>query len=1688
MPLGVVWLRRISVVLLLILILAGGAYFRLIGRNWDENQHQHPDERFLTMVETSLQPVRSLGEYFDTAKSTLNPHNRGHGFFVYGTLPIFIVRYVGEMVDQVGYDEFTQLGRALSALFDLGAVLILFFIARRLFDDRVALLATALAAGTVLLIQHSHFFVVDTFANFFVVASFYFIVGISQEEGFSLPNYALAGLFFGMAVASKINVWTMGAVIALAGAVYMLRVVRSTEEEWRRVLALQEVIVGVVLAAIVSVVAFRVFQPYAFQGSGFLTTKLNPAWLSNMSEVQRLVNGDIDYPPGHQWTDHWPYWFPWVNMVVWGMGLPLGLTAWAGWLLALFQGVRRRVQGLWLVLSYLGILVVTTLAWIPLGSKAAYASLGLTGLWVLGWLAVADREWEKVILPAAWVALTFAYQGGQFVKALRYLLQIYPFLILLGAWFLVWLWDRSVQRSRGAGEQGGKLFASIPPLLVALLILAVLSGTTAYAYGFTRIYTRPYTRVAATRWIYDNVPAGATVYYQTADGSRLQTQVGIPYGYTYSTDGVPNVTGFTVRESGTATAVSMNFLADPSHDPEPEAFEVIISTEAGMSNPLARAIFEAHLEDTTVTRGGRYEVTFPPVPLEAGRQYYLITRVLSGAPVQSFGSHVANEHWDDAIPLRMEGRDGFGMYKGIELQMYAEDEPRKLDDLIQWLNDADYIFLTSNRLYGSIPRLPMRYPMTTRYYSLLFSEQLGFKRIKTFESYPALGPLTLPDQETAADAMHAAGIQDVSALVAAGERPSGWFPRAEEAFSVYDHPRVVIFQKTEDFSPEKVRELLGDVEWDQIRRLWPRDATREAWLNRLRRIPVAGGMLAAALAGGEARAKPQAAAATVPDLMLSPEDQRIQQAGGTWSQMFPRDSMVNRNRLVALIVWLLTVEVLGLIAFPVAFIVFRNLGDRGFILSKTLGLLLVAYGSWLLASLRWLPYTRLTIALVGLGLAVVSGLIAWSRRLAMADFLRERRRLLLITEGLFFAFFFAFLLVRWGNPDLWHPVTGGEKPMDFAYLNAVMKSTYFPPYDPWFAGGYINYYYFGFVIVGSLIKLTAILPNVAYNLTIPLLFALTAMGGFAVVYNLTENTEQRTQNGFFVLGSLFYSLLGALFVAVIGNLGEAQLILRGLSDISGLQLRSTIPGLEGLVKGLVGLSKVILDGQALPFRIEWWYWNPTRVIPDTINEFPFFTFLYADLHAHMIALPLTLLALGLAVNALRLWRNREPAGSVTIAASWLVLALAIGVLRPTNTWDYPTYLVVAIAAFAVREYLRRGQIDLRMLWATGWRAVALVVLSALLFQPYAAHYFTAYTTAELWRGARSALGDYLTIHGFFLFVVVTFLLLELWRWVEKRDWRLESRDWSLVIGALVMAGLFALLKLPVLALAFPLTVLGLALLLRCEVSPERAFLPFMIALALALTMVVEVVVLKGDIGRMNTVFKFYLQVWVLLAVASAAGLAWIAQVLKSGPEDLRRLWWGVFAVLLAACLLYPVFATRAKVNDRFVREIGPTLDGMAYMSRAVYHDGGDSARGIAPAAYELRYDRDAIAWLRDHVEGSPVILEGHAVEYRWGSRYAIYTGLPAVIGWSWHQRQQRSVYREPRVEQRIADVRAIYDTTDINQAIDLLRKYNVRYIIVGQMERAYYNPQGLVKFDQMVGGQLELVYENPGVKIYRMWE
>ena len=194
-----VW-RRYGPMAALAIILVAAAALRLAGISWDENTHLHPDERFLTMVEGGLRLPASLGEYFNTETSPLNPHNANFTFFVYGTLPIFLVRYLADWTSQLGYDQVHLVGRAASTLFDLISLVLLYALGKRLYGRTVGLIAALLGAFTVLLIQHAHFFVVDLFASTFVVAGLYLAVR-AQDEG-KLFDYAVFGVCVGAATGS----------------------------------------------------------------------------------------------------------------------------------------------------------------------------------------------------------------------------------------------------------------------------------------------------------------------------------------------------------------------------------------------------------------------------------------------------------------------------------------------------------------------------------------------------------------------------------------------------------------------------------------------------------------------------------------------------------------------------------------------------------------------------------------------------------------------------------------------------------------------------------------------------------------------------------------------------------------------------------------------------------------------------------------------------------------------------------------------------------------------------------------------------------------------------------------------------------------------------------------------------------------------------------------------------------------------------------------------------------------------------------------------------------------------------------------------------------------------------------------------------------------------------------------------
>ena len=613
---GRAWLRTDSAPRwILAALLIVGALLRLTNLNWDQFSHIHPDERFLTMVTSAMHLPTSFGQFFDSSKSPMNPYNIGYDFFVYGTLPLFIVRVVAEIAQKInefapiwesvpgvpimmtGYDGVHLVGRFMSGLFDLGVVWLVFLIGRRLYSTRVGLLSAALYTPAVLALQQSHFYTVDTFATFFAALAFYFAVRVAQgadpvrRSGWGA--YVALGVSLGAALACRINLAPMAAIALLAAGIRAwdeLSAARAVED--RRVLSgwtsnmIQATLFRLILMVALAGITFRILQPYAFGGAGLLSFSLSDGFRSSMRTIGFIIRGEADQPPMHQWANRTPFVFPWTNMVIWGMGLLLGLVAWSGWAVAAFQIVR-------------------------------------------GMTVRPNPEMVKAhLLPVAWVGGMFVYHSMQFSYTMRYYLPIYPMLIMLGAWLLWWLveWAQASEHDRVAA--GGEsrwvrlrtgLQRLITPTVAYALMAAVVIATMLWGWGFLAIYRRPLTRLEASKWIYANVPEGSVV---------------------------------------------------------------------------------------------------------------------------------ANEHWDDGLPFSLDGKISFkpaGAYYGLtqddgsrdgQIENYGEDTPEKREAIYRWLNDADILVISSNRLWGSIPRLPMRFPMTKEYYQLLFDGKLGFEQVAALYVLP----------------------------------------------------------------------------------------------------------------------------------------------------------------------------------------------------------------------------------------------------------------------------------------------------------------------------------------------------------------------------------------------------------------------------------------------------------------------------------------------------------------------------------------------------------------------------------------------------------------------------------------------------------------------------------------------------------------------------------------------------------------------------------------------------------------------------------------------------------------------------------------------------------------------------------------------------------------------------------------
>ena len=413
--------------------------------------------------------------------------------------------------------------------------------------------------------------------------------------------------------------------------------------------------------------------------------------------------------------------------------------------------------------------------------------------------------------------------------------------------------------------------------------------------------------------------------------------------------------------------------------------------------------------------------------------------------------------------------------------------------------------------------------------------------------------------------------------------------------------------------------------------------------------------------------------------------------------------------------WYVVVQAFGLAALPLCLRLFRRLPDRGYGVSKPLGLLLTGWVFWLLTTFGWLHNTAGGI-LVGIAIVAAAGAAVWFRFRQPADEPTNQLpwRTVLAAEAVFTLAFAAWCLVRAHMPRI--QTAGGEKWMEIAFLRAILRSDTFPPHDPWLSGFAISYYYFGYLIVAMVTRLAAVPPAIAFNLGIATLFALTCTGAFSLVYNLIVEGDKGTERqgdvgsqrvsesaqssketgrgrgsgeGVAILGGL----LGPLLVAVMGNLEGLLEVLHA----RGVGMARFWAWLD--IRSIDAAPVPLAQGSWAPTRFFWW-WQASRVLQDytpwgaeqhVIDEFPAFSFILGDMHPHVLALPFVLLALSLALNLyLRVGESTSQRVSAFAIRhlpftiwEFLAYALCLGGLGFLNTWDFPICIFVVVAAYAL---------------------------------------------------------------------------------------------------------------------------------------------------------------------------------------------------------------------------------------------------------------------------------------------------------------------------------------------------------------------------------------------------------------------
>lgn len=696
--------------------------------------------------------------------------------------------------------------------------------------------------------------------------------------------------------------------------------------------------------------------------------------------------------------------------------------------------------------------------------------------------------------------------------------------------------------------------------------------------------------------------------------------------------------------------------------------------------------------------------------------------------------------------------------------------------------------------------------------------------------------------------------------------------------------------------------------------------------------------------------------------------------------------------------WWLTFFGLGIIFFPLTKKFFGNFFDQGYLFSKVLGILLSSYFVWLLASFRILPFGQLTIWIV-LIFGLLINLLLFHKKIRAFSFFSptnpsdSKPFSRTLLIFVFEELMFLAALVFWSFIRGFQPdIQGLEKFMDFGFVNSILRSKYFPPADIWFAGKSINYYYFGHYVTAFLSKLSGIDSAVTYNLMIATLFSFT----FSLTFSLTGN----------LVYFFFLNKFERLKIDLRLKIKNANLVV-----ISGLISALLISLGANLHPAYYNLKMDVLKKPYCDGSFTYWYPNATRYIgycPDvedkTIHEFPSYSFIVSDLHGHVSDIPFVLLFLALSLNfMLFLKEKRKSFPRASLFGFSGLSSLILAVMFMTNQWDYPIYLMV-LGLTILWSFFERQGFTWKAFLRAGILGAAIVLLSAVFFLPFQLGFDPIAKGIGFVR-AHSLPHQLLILWGAPLFFGLIFLIFLFGKKIKQ--------------------------------------ALSVRLLRSLRGQSDSSYFSsdkyvlILFFVAAVLIIIPEIIYVKDiyipSYHRANTMFKLTYQSFIMFSI----GIGYIfVRILSSLQNNFSKKIFFVFgSVLITSLMFYPLYSIPGyygRLNTKDYKGIY----GLQFMQR-LYPD-----------------DYRAIAWLNKNVPGQPNVLEAVGDSYTDYERISMATGLPTIEGWLVHEWLWRGSYDEPG--KRSTEVQTIYEAKDINQTKELLKKYHIKYLVVGEMERQKY--------------------------------